>query len=102
MTSGLRVDVYHHSAALEADVLELRSAVDSLREVLMTTQAELAQQLLQVRDQVTKVGAEVNAKIQSLEDAITSAGLVTPEVEAALQAVRDALQPIDDLTPDAP
>lgn len=68
----------------------------------MTTREEFAQQLLGVRDQITKVQGEIVGKIAELEAAIAAAGEIGPEVEAALQAVKDALQPIDEIVPDAP
>jgi hypothetical protein len=96
-----RIDVYHH---IEGDprLDELRVVLDQFRSAIMTTQAELAQQILAVRDQLQKVHTEVTGKIAELEAAVLAAGNVSPEVEAALQAVRSALQPIDDLIPDAP
>jgi hypothetical protein len=69
---------------------------------LMSTQAELATQLLAVRDQLTKASAEVQARVAALEAAIANSGNSTPEVDAALDAVKQIAQALDDLNPDAP
>jgi len=93
------LNIFHH---LGSDLqLRMLRLITQKLESIMTTQAELAAQLLQVRDQITKVQTEITGKIADLEAAIGAAGTVSPEVEAALQAVRDALQPIDDIVPDA-
>lgn len=94
----MRIDVYHH---FDGDVLSEIRRITQLQEQIMTTQAELAEQLLGVRDQVNKVKDEVTAKIAELEDAITNAGDVSPEVEAALAALKSSVQSVDDIVPDS-
>lgn len=66
------------------------------------TQAELAQQLTDAAAEAVKSKAEIVAKISDLETAITNAGNTSPEVDAALANLKDAVKGIDDLVPDAP
>ena len=70
-------------------------------EKIMATQAELAAQLVAVRDQLVKVADEINDRVAALEAAIANAGNSTPEVDAALDAVKAIAQALDDLNPDA-
>jgi ABC-type transporter Mla subunit MlaD len=68
---------------------------------IMATQAEIAQQLTALKDQLTKIGTEVTTKLGELETAIANAGNATQEVEDALAALKTAVQAVDDLVPDA-
>ena len=75
---------------------------------IMATQVELAAALTAVKAQIDKVAKEqsdrfdtLTARIKALEDAI-NAGIVSPEVTAALAEVQTALQALDDTIPDAP
>ena len=78
--------------------------INALRKI-MSTQAELAQALALVSAQVSKIGGETEvllAKVGELETAIALAGNTTPEVDAALAALRAQVQVVDDLVVDAP
>lgn len=69
----------------------------------MTTQAELAVELAALTDQVTKVGDETRtliAKIADLTAALEMAGRVSPEVDAAVVALKAQVKVVDDLVPD--
>ena len=69
----------------------------------MTTQAELAADLATLTDQVTKVGDETRtliAKIADLTAALEMAGRVSPEVDAAVVALKAQVKVVDDLVPD--
>lgn len=70
-------------------------------EVIMATQAELAQSLVDLKNQMVKVKNEIDTKIQALTDALNNAGATTPEVDAALADLKSTLQSLDDETPDA-
>jgi len=59
------------------------------------TQAELAQALSNVSDQIQKGIDEVKA-------AVAASGNTTPEVDAALTRLQGFAQTLDDLNPDAP
>jgi hypothetical protein len=70
---------------------------------IMKTQAELAVELQAVTDRVAKVGAEVVKtldKVSDLETALSEAGSITPEVEAAFEALKAQVVVVDDLIPD--
>ena len=64
-------------------------------------QTELAQALSEVKTQADKAKAEIVGKISDLETAIANAGSTTPEVDAALEALKGTVQGIDDVVPDA-
>lgn len=71
----------------------------------MATQSDAAAQLLAVNDKLVKVGTETATlltKIQELQDAAANAGQVTPELQAAIDAVATQAGKVDDLVPDAP
>lgn len=65
-------------------------------------QTELAQALTDLAAQSDKAKAEIVAKIDELEAAIANAGSTTPEVDAALAALKNSVQGLDDLNVDAP
>lgn len=74
----------------------------------MATQAEHAAELNSLKTQVDKIYTEVTsvnqaaqARIAELEALLAAGGSTTAEVDAAVTAIRAALQPLDDLTPDA-
>jgi hypothetical protein len=68
---------------------------------LAMNQAELAAEMSNLAAQTTKAQAEVVAKLASLEQAVSDAGNATPEVLAALDALKSSVQSVDDLNPDA-
>lgn len=71
----------------------------------MASQEQLAQDLNTIREQVEKIGVETSAtlqKVADLEAALAAAGTTTPEVDAALQALKDQINVVDGLVPDAP
>ena len=69
---------------------------------LMVSQTELAAQLTALKEQNDKATAEQQAALASLQTALDAAGNTSPEVDAALQALKDSIQRDDDLNPDAP
>lgn len=72
-------------------------------QTIMVTQAELAQSLNDLTAQVAKIGVETSAtlqKVKDLEAAIAAGGGTTPEVDAALAALKTQAQATDDLVPD--
>jgi hypothetical protein len=72
---------------------------------IMATQSELAAQLTAIGVQLGKVASESSAtlaKVAELEAALASAGNVTPELQAAFDALKSQVQLVDDLVPDAP
>lgn len=73
--------------------------LDSLERQITMNMTELAQALSDAAAQAAKSKAEIIAKVQALEDAI-AAGATTPEVDAALAALKGEVQGLDDLNAD--
>lgn len=65
-------------------------------------QAQLAEQLTALAAQAEKAKVEVVQKVADLEAAIIAGGDVSPDVEAALAALKTSVQGLDDLNPDVP
>lgn len=75
----------------------------------MATQEELTAQLVALKAQAEKSEAEERAvivtmtqQIADLNALIAAGGPVTPELQAAADALGVSLQSLDDLNPDAP
>lgn len=71
----------------------------------MATQNELAQQLTDLASQISKIGTETSAtlqKVADLEAALSNQDNVSPELQAAFDALKQQVQKVDDLVPDAP
>lgn len=83
-------------------VLEDNCLINQKLEEIMATQAELAQALTALGTQLDKAKAEIVQKVADLEAAIANAGSSTPEVDAALAALKGKVQELDDLNADAP
>jgi hypothetical protein len=77
------------------------NAIDHLRKETKMDMQALATQLTAVGTQLAKAKTEITDKIAALEEAIGNAGSTTPEVDAALEALKGAAQGLDDLNPDA-
>jgi hypothetical protein len=104
----VRIEVHHYVHFAEPAPSALVRVVQTILEkvnAIVTTQAELAADLTAVKDQITKIGAETTAtlqKVADLETALGNAGNVSPEVQAAFDALKASVQAVDDLVPDAP
>jgi len=79
----------------------LRPVLHQLEKLTMN-QAELAQALTDLKTQADKAKQEIVNKVADLEDAINNAGSTSPDVDAALAALKSSVQGLDDLNPDAP
>jgi hypothetical protein len=66
----------------------------------MDTQTQVAADLVALTAQVKKIGGEVVAKLAELEAALGAAGNASPEVVAALAALKVEVQAVDDLVAD--
>ncbi len=64
-------------------------------------QTELAAQLTALTEQTKKSFGEINGKLAELDAAIAAQGNVAPEVQAALDELKSAVQLNDDLIADA-
>lgn len=80
---------------------ELKESIHSLKELFTMNQAELAQTLSDLKTQADKTKAEIVQKVADLEAAIAAGGVTTPEVDAAVEALKGSIQGLDDLNPDA-
>lgn len=67
----------------------------------MTSNAQLQQDLTDLGTQVEKIQTEIVARIDALEAAIAAGGTPSPEVEAALAALKGKVDALDAVTPDA-
>jgi seryl-tRNA synthetase len=84
-------------------ISDLQSKVAYLlqwKERFQMTQAELAQELANLKAQAVKSKAEILAKVAALEAAINNAP-VTADVTTALGELKTAVGEIDELNPDA-
>ena len=63
---------------------------------------EVAKELTDFKAQVDKSNAEISAKIIALEEAVNNSGEATPEVVAAMEALKASIQKTDDIVPDVP
>lgn len=70
---------------------------------IMAEQSQLASDIQVVTEQVAKIGAEVSVtleKVTTLEAALDAADDVSPEVQAAFDALKAQVIAVDDLIPD--
>lgn len=75
-----------------------------LLEALVATQAELAGQVQTINAKLQKIGTETGTlltKIDELKAQIVTAGNVTPELQAAVDALSQQAGIVDDLVEDA-
>ena len=75
--------------------------IKKLNQIIME-QSELAAQLAALKDQTAKAKAEIVKKIEDLGTALEAADDVTPEVQAAFDALKAEVQGVDDIVADAP
>lgn len=90
-------ELHKHTEILNLHTIKLNQ--------MALSNAELAQGLTDVSAHVTKIGAETSAtlqKVADLEAALANQGGISPEVEAAFNALKTQVQVVDDLIQDAP
>lgn len=111
MSLSLDIHVYHHFGE-DTHAHSLKLILEKL-ETIMATQAEATAKLNEVLAQqqktageITVVQTEVNTLKQTIVDlqAVIAAGndQVSPELQAAIDAVAAQAQVVDDQIPDAP
>ena len=93
----VQVDHYHHIPQPP----EIPASIQERLDKIMTTQAELAQQITDLTAQNEKARAEVLAKIADMQAALDAAGSVDPTVLEAFAALKASVQADDDIVPDA-
>lgn len=89
---------YDHLHKLLHQVLESNC---ELKETMMTTRAENAENARALAAQVNKAKGEILAKIEKLEAAQQASGNLTAEEESAMSELKTAVQGVDDIEPDA-
>lgn len=94
------IHVHHHGSS---EVIHKLDKLIAQGERMMATQAELTTKVNELTTQVTKVGTETRTLLTKIEEllAVIAAGTVTPELEAAVNALKDQVQVVDDLVVDA-
>lgn len=90
---------YDHLHALIHQLIE---SISQLKELTMASNSELQQSLTDLGAQLDKAHSEIVAKVAALEAAIAAGSGTTPEVDAALEALKGKVQTLDDLHPDSP
>lgn len=75
--------------------------ISKIDRIVMTNE-ELAKGLSDLNAQLGKVNTEITGKIADLEAAITGSGSVPQTVVDAFNALKPAVQALDDIVPDAP
>lgn len=88
--------------AAERAVVELKQ-INRKLDNIMATQAEAAAQLKTISTELVKVGTETQTlldKVTALQDAAANADNVSPELQAAIEAVATQATKVDDLVPD--
>ena len=80
-------------------VLNVLKKIYERQGLIMATQQELADQLTATKAQLDKALGEINAKISDLSAAISNQSNVTPELQAAFDALKVSAQALDDVVP---
>jgi chromosome segregation ATPase len=91
---NIHIHIHHHNNDGE-DILKILK-------LIKMEQSELAAQLTALQTQTEKAKAEIISKIADLEGALDAADDVTPEVQAAFDALKASVQGVDDIVADAP
>jgi cell division protein FtsB len=115
MTIDVNVHHYFHFPGgneILAKLDKVADSINSLKDYTMSSQAEAAATLAAVLEQQKKTAAEIasvqasvdtlNATIATLTDELANATTVSPELQAAVDAVKAQAQIVDDLIPDLP
>ena len=91
---NIHIHIHHHNNDGE-DILKILK-------LIKMEQSELAEQLTALQTQTEKAKAEIISKIADLEGALDAADDVTPEVQAAFDALKASVKGVDDIVADAP
>lgn len=92
---------YEDRRLLHELLLELHFLKEQNKVIIMKNE-ELAQGLTDLATQLGKVNTEITGKFKDLEDAIANADNVPDTVVNAFNALKPAVQTLDNLVPDAP
>lgn len=99
------VHITHHFDDCFVDLLRdffhsFTNRFHHLEKIIMASNAELQQALTDIGNQADKAKAEIVQRIAALEEALANAGNTTPEVDAAVEALKGKVQALDDLHAD--
>ena len=97
----ISVHVHNDFGSLLESFLSIHQKLDKI----MSTQTELAAQVQAISAQVSKIGEESKVTLQKvidLETALANQDNVSPELQAAVDALKKQVQVVDDLVADAP
>ncbi len=105
----MTINVYHHFPDKGRDemVIKIFETLNLLKtkiDFMAKTQAELTAEMVEVTEQLKKVGnesAKSVAKIAELEEIIKNLPNVSPELQAAFDEVKAQVKLVDDMVPDA-
>lgn len=88
----------------DKEIIELFFSLTHKLKSIMATQAELAQQLKDLGTELGKIGSETTTLLQKITDLEGQIGNtdVSPELQAAFDAVKQQAQVVDDMVPDTP
>ena len=95
---------YQSDRKLLTDLLSAVNKLVTNQEKLMATQAELTEQVKAISATLTKIGGETTTLLQKVSDlqaVIANGPPVTPELQAAVDALAAQAKVVDDLVPDA-
>lgn len=92
---GFRLDVYHHVTIPP----EIPALIEERLDNIMVKLSELAAQLSAVTAQNDKANAEILARLDELENALSDVDLPDEAIEA-LEALKASVQVSDDFVPD--
>jgi len=101
----MKIDIHVHMHGNESEFLahlvQMSRQIQSLKEIIMTSDATNAAKIDAVNTQLVKATGEIVAQVQALKDALANQD-TTPETDAALAKLVATAQALDDLNPDAP
>lgn len=97
-----KVTVNNFSGLSQEQFESLTRLITQLQGTQSMNFAQIQAELVALTQQNEKARAEIVDRLAALEAAVAAAGQSTPEVDAALAALRASIQQDDDMTPDAP
>lgn len=96
------INIHIHTVDVK-EIKEILFNIKSKLNYIMAKQSELAAQIADFTAQLGKAKDEILAKVAALEAQIgTGSDEVTPELQAAVDNLKSAVQTLDDIVPDAP
>ncbi len=90
----------HNDDKILKEIKDILIVNNQKLDTIMAEQSQLAADLQALQAQVVKSREEIIAKLAALEEAIQAADDVSPEVQAAFDELKAAVQTVDDIVPD--